>query len=56
MVLHEKGLVNFKAGMTLEALLLQAMEKPALPAAQEMQKAKAKLFELFNQPKRQQQA
>ena len=32
------------------------MEKTELAAGQEMQKAKAKLFELLNKPKHQQQA
>ncbi len=51
-VLNEKGLVTFKAGITLQDLLTQAMQKTDLLAAQEMQKAKADLFELFNKPKR----
>jgi len=55
-LLNEKGLVTFKAGITLEDLLAQAGEKTDLQAAQEMQKAKAELFELFNKPKLKQQA
>ncbi len=55
-LLNEKGLVTFKAGITLEDLLAQASEKTDLQAAQEMQKAKADLFALFNKPKRKQQA
>ena len=54
--LNEKDLVTFKAGITLEDLLAQASEKADLQAAQEMQKAKAKLFELFNKHRRKQQA
>ena len=37
-------------------LLAKAKEKTDLQAAQEMQKAKTDLFELFNIPKRKQQA
>ena len=44
--------MTFKAGITLQYLLTQAMQKTDLLAAQEMQKAKADLFELFNKPKR----
>ncbi|MEO7939041.1 MAG: hypothetical protein ABIR55_10485 [Burkholderiaceae bacterium] len=55
-LLDEKGLVTFKKGTTLEDLLARAREKTDLQAAQEMQKAKADLFELFNKPKRKQQA
>ena len=51
-VLYEKNLVTFKAGITLQDLLAQSMHKTDLQAAQEMQKAKADLFELFNKPKR----
>ena len=54
--LSEKGLVTFKANIKLEDLLAQAKEKTDLQAAQEMQKAKADLFELFNKPKRKLQA
>ncbi len=55
-LLNEKGLVTFKAGITLENLLAKAIEKTDLQAAQEMQKAKAELFELFNKHRRKQQA
>ncbi len=55
-LLNEKDLVKFKAGITLEDLLAKAGEKTDLQAAQEMQKAKAELFELFNKPKLKQQA
>ena len=54
--LNESGLVKFKANIKLEDLLAQAKEKTDLQAAQEMQKAKADLFELFNKPKRKLQA
>jgi hypothetical protein len=49
-------LVTFKADTTLDGLLAKAREKTDRQAAQEMQKAKAELFELFNKPKRKQQA
>ena len=55
-LLNEKGLVTFKAGITLEDLLAKAKGQTDLQAAQEMQKAKADLFALFNKPKRKQQA
>ena len=54
--LSEKGLVTFKAGISLEDLLTKAAEKTDLQAAQEMQKAKADLFEMFNRSRRQKQA
>jgi hypothetical protein len=54
--LGEKGLVKFKAGITLEDLLAKAIEKTDLEAAQEMQQAKAELFELFNKHRRKQLA
>ena len=54
--LNEKGLVRFKADLTIEDLLAKANEKTDLQAAQQMQKAKADLFELFNKSKRKQQA
>ena len=54
--LCEKGLVTFKAGIQLEDLLAKAREKTDLEAAQEMQQAKAELFELFNKPKSKKQA
>lgn len=55
-LLNENGLVTFKAGITLADLLAKASEKTDLQAAQEMQQAKAKLFELFNQHRCKQQA
>ena len=55
-LLNEKGLVKFKAGITLEDLLAKAKKKTDLQVAQEMQKAKTDLFELFNKTKRKQQA
>jgi hypothetical protein len=55
-LLNGKGFVTFKSGITLEDLLAKAREKTDLQAAQEMQKAKADLFALFNKPKRKQQA
>ena len=55
-LLHEQGLVRFKAGMVLEDLLARAKEKTDLQAAQEMQQAKADLFELFNKSKSKKQA
>ncbi len=55
-LLDEKGLVTFKAGIQLQDLLAKARGKTDLAAAQEMQKAKAALFELFNKPRRKQQA
>ena|GEM_PF-2243339 len=56
MLLDKKGLVKFKAGITLGDLLAKAKGQTDLQAAQEMQKSKAQLFELFNKPKRNQQA
>ena len=54
--LDEKGLVTFKAGIQLDDLLAKAREKTDLEAAQEMQQAKADLFELFNKSKSKKQA
>jgi transposase InsO family protein len=54
--LNEKGLVRFKAGVTIKDLLAKANAKTDLQAAQEMHNAKADLFELFNKPRRKQQA
>ena len=42
----------FKSATTLEGLRGKAKEKTDLQAAQEMQKAKADLFALFNRPLR----
>lgn len=47
-LLNKIGLVTFKNATTLEGLLLRAKSKADLQAAQEMQKAKAELFEMFN--------
>ena len=55
-LLHEKDLVTFKAGTTLDDLLTKARHKTDLQAAQDMQKAKSALFELINTPKRKQRA
>ena len=49
--LSEKGLVRFKAGVTLQALQAQASFQTDLAAAQAMQKAKADLFAQLNRPK-----
>ena len=54
--LNDAGLVKFNADVKLEDLLRNAAEKTDLQAAQEMQGAKAALFELFNKSKRPQQA
>jgi len=50
--LNEKGLVQFKKGITLEALQAQARAKTDLAAAKDMQRAKWALFERFIQPQR----
>ena len=55
-LLNEAGLVTFKSVAMLDSLLDKAKEKTDLQAAQQMQKAKADLFELFNRPKRKIQA
>jgi len=52
LLLNEVGLVTFKGGTTLDDLLDKAKEKTDLQAAQEMQKAKADLFAMFNKPGR----
>jgi transposase InsO family protein len=54
-ILSDKGLVKFKKGVTLKALQAQAKVQTDLAAAQQMQQAKADLFELFNKtsPRRQ---
>ena len=46
--LSAKGLVKFKKGVTLQALQAQAKVQTDLAAAQQMQQAKADLFDLFN--------
>ena len=50
-LLDEKGLLRFKAGVTLAALQAQAKQQTDLAAAQAMQQAKAELFARFNTPK-----
>ena len=54
-ILSCKGLVEFKKGVTLKALQVEAKAQTDLAAAQQMQRAKADLFELFNKhrPRRQ---
>ena len=51
-LLNGAGLVAFKSATTLASLLGKAKETTDLQAAQEMQKAKADLFALFNKPGR----
>jgi hypothetical protein len=51
--LCEKGLAPLKEGVTLAALQAQADKQTDLAAAQEMQRAKAELFRLFNAPRSQ---
>ena len=48
--LCDKGLARLKTGTTLTALQALADAQTDLAAAQEMQRAKAELFELFNKP------
>ena len=55
-LLNEAGLVTFKSATTLDSLLEKAKEKTDLQAAQEMQKAKADLFTMFNKPGRKRSA
>ena len=55
-LLAAKALVTLKDGQTLQALQAQAKEKTDLQAAQEMQAAKAKLFDSFNQARGKRQA
>jgi hypothetical protein len=50
-LLLEQGLATLKTGKTLQDLQSQAQAKTDLQAAQEMQKAKAELFAMFNKPK-----
>ena len=54
-LLDAAGLVTFKSATTLESLLTRAKEQSDLQAAQEMQKAKAALFAMFNRPGRKSQ-
>ena len=51
-LLNNAGLVTFKSATMLQSLLEKAKEKTDLQAAQEMQKAKADLFALFNRATR----
>lgn len=51
-LLNKTGLVTFKSTTMLDDLLDKAKEKTDLQAAQEMQKAKADLFAMFNKPGR----
>ena len=46
--LHAKKKATLKKGVTIKALQAQANAQSDLLAAQSMQKAKARLFELFN--------
>jgi transposase InsO family protein len=55
-ILDARGLVKFKSGETLQQLQAQAEAQTDLPAAQQMQQAKADLFELFNKPRSRRQA
>ena len=55
-LLNEQGLVTFKSSTMLDCLLSKASEKTDLQAAQEMQKAKAELFAMFNKPERKRQS
>jgi len=55
-LLTQAKLVTFKSAATLNSLLGKAKERTDLQAAQEMQKAKAELFALFNKPGRKSQA
>ena len=55
-LLDAAGLVTFKSATTLESLLTRAKEQSDLQAAQEMQKAKAALFAMFNKPRHKSQS
>ncbi len=55
-ILDARGLVKFKKGVTLQALQTQAKAQTDLAAAQQMQNAKADLFELFNKKRGPRQA
>jgi hypothetical protein len=54
-LLNKAGLVAFKNATTLQTLLLRAKNKTDLQGAQEMQNAKAALFQMFNKPPRKSQ-
>ena len=47
-LLHAKKLVKLKTGVTIKALQAEANAESDFVAARGMQKAKARLFELFN--------
>ena len=57
-LLNTRGLVRFKRGVTLQQLQAQAKAKAQtdLAAAQQMQAAKAEMFELFNKTRSRRQA
>ena len=57
-ILSCTGLVEFKKGVTLKALQARAKAKAQtdLALAQQMQRAKADLFELINKPRPRRQA
>ena len=55
-ILHARGLGKFKEGVTLPQLQAQAKAQTDLAAAQQMQQAKANLFELFNKTRSHRQA
>ena len=52
-LLDKQGLVAFKTSATLTALLIQSKQMTDLAAAQQMQRAKARLFTSFAKQKRQ---
>ena len=55
-LLNTRGLVRFKRGVTLQQLQAQAKAQTDLAAAQQMQAAKAEMFELFNKTRSRRQA
>ena len=55
-ILDHKGLLTFRPGQTLLALQALANTQTDLQAAQQMQRAKTKLFALFHKPKAKLQA
>ena len=55
-ILDAGGLVRFKSGAALQQLQAQAKAQTDLAAAQQMQQAKADLFELFNKTRSRRQA
>ena len=56
MQLNAKALVSFKSGVTLQQLMDKASAQTDLAAAQQMQRAKAELFDTFNKKAPKQQA